>query len=116
MIRVIDYNNKDLGKIKNYDDKFLNTIQEKKLIDIFDRDNNIITLMTEEQYVKYGKKIRKEYREYNKDKIKESNKKYREEHKEEIEKYRQEYNEEIKLKQKELIKEKTKLYREQHKE
>ena len=145
MIQVVDYNNKDLGRIKNYDEKFLNTIQEKNLIDtqeifknisgahhkfmdkfvgcVFDRDNNIITLMTEEQYIEYGKKLRKEYRENNKEKIKESNKKYREEHKEEIEKYRQEHKEEIKLKQKEyyennkeLIKEKTKLYREQHKE
>jgi hypothetical protein len=90
---------------------------------VFDRENNIITLMTEEQYIEYGKKLRKECGEKNKEKIKESNKKYREEHKEEIDKYREENKEEIKLKQKEyyeknkeLIKEKTKLYREQHKE
>ena len=112
MIQVVDYNNKDLGRIKNYDEKFLNTIQEKNLIDtqeifknisgahhkfmdkfvgcVFDRENNIITLMTEEQYIEYGKKLRKEYRENNKEKIKESNKKYRQE---EIEKYRQEHKE-----------------------
>jgi len=29
MIQVVDYKNKDLGKIKNYDEKFLNTIKEK---------------------------------------------------------------------------------------
>jgi len=26
----------NLGRISNYDEKFLNTIQEKKLIDIYD--------------------------------------------------------------------------------
>ncbi len=76
MIQVVDYENKSLGRINNYDEKFLNTIKEKNLIDVFDRENNIITLMTEEQYIEYGKKLRKEYREKNKEKIKESNKKY----------------------------------------
>ena len=36
MIQVVDYENKNLGRIKNYDEKFLNTIKEKKLIDVFD--------------------------------------------------------------------------------
>ena len=51
MIQVVDYENKSLGRINNYDDKFLNTIKEKNLIDVFDKENNIITLMTEEQYI-----------------------------------------------------------------
>jgi len=41
MIQVIDYENKNLGRIKNYDEKFLNTIKEKNLIDVFDKENNI---------------------------------------------------------------------------
>jgi len=56
MIPVVDYENKDLGRIKNYDEKFLNTIKE----------NNVIKLMIEEQFIEYGKKLRKEYREQNK--------------------------------------------------
>lgn len=35
MIQVVDYENKDLRKIKNYDKKFLNTIKEKKIILIY---------------------------------------------------------------------------------
>ena len=68
MIQVVDYENKNLGRISNYDEKFLNTIQEKKLIDtqeiflnisgahhkfinkfvgcVYDKENNIIKLMT----------------------------------------------------------------------
>ena len=38
-------------------------------IDKLDKENNIIKLMTEEQYKEYGKELRKEYRENNKLKI-----------------------------------------------
>jgi hypothetical protein len=29
MIQVVDYENKSLGRINNYDEKFLNTIKKK---------------------------------------------------------------------------------------
>jgi len=70
MIQVVDYENKNLGRIKNHDENFLTTIKEKNLIDIYDKENNIIKLMTKEQFIEYGKQLRKEYRDKNKDKIK----------------------------------------------
>ena len=51
MIQVDDYENKNLGRIKNYNEKFLNIIKDKNLIDVYDRDNNIIKLITEEQFI-----------------------------------------------------------------
>jgi len=51
MIQVVDYENKNLGRIKNYNEKFLNIIKDKNLIDVYDRDNNIIKLITEEQFI-----------------------------------------------------------------